>query len=75
MSQQRKDSPGKPCTISLFENEHGGVSVDAGFEVGDPRNLTTIQALTLVGVTAIHEAMIEYSEKAMEGRRKNETTH
>lgn len=74
MSQQQ-DSHGKPCTIRIFENEHGGVSVDAGFEVSDPRNLTTLQALTLVGVTAIHEAMIEYSEKAMEGKRKNATTH
>jgi hypothetical protein len=75
MSQQHKGSHGAPCTIRICENEHGGVSVDAGFEVGDPRNLTNIQALTLVGVTAIHEAMIDYSEKAMNEMKKNETTH
>lgn len=67
---QKRDSHGTPCTIRIFENEHGGVSVDTGFEVSDPRNLSTTQALALVGVTAIHHAMIEYREKARE-----ETTH
>ncbi|WP_110678765.1 hypothetical protein [Salinicola sp. RZ23] len=66
MSQQAKS---RTCTITITEMEDG-VAVDAGFSITNLRDATISQTLAMVGVTAIHEKMIEYREKAAA-----ETTH
>jgi len=50
---------GAPCTIRIYENEHGAISVDSCVDVTDPRDLTIIQQLVLVGVGAIVDGIVE----------------